>query len=78
MAAHLDATLVHRDPDILGGVPVFTGTRVPVKALLDYLAAGHSLEEFVDDFPSVSLERARQVLDMFQEILLDQPYETAA
>ena len=42
------------DPDLLGGTPVFTGTRVPVKTLIDYLSAGHSLERFVEGFPTVS------------------------
>jgi uncharacterized protein (DUF433 family) len=50
--------VVHSDPEILGGTPVFVGTRVPVKSLLDYLEAGHPLDEFLDDFPSVSREQA--------------------
>lgn len=45
--------IVHRDPDILGGTPVFVGTRVPAKTLFDYLEAGDSLEVFLDEFPSV-------------------------
>jgi uncharacterized protein (DUF433 family) len=63
-------SVVHIDPEILGGTPVFVGTRVPVKALLDYLEAGHPLGEFLDDFPSVSraqaiaaLEEAKQHLE---------------
>lgn len=51
--------VVHSDPDILSGTPVFVGTRVPVKTLLDYLEAGDSLEVFLDHFPSVSREQAR-------------------
>ena len=50
--------VVHSDPDILGGVPVFAGTRVPLKALIDYLAGGHPLAEFLDDFPAVTREQA--------------------
>ena len=50
--------VVHSDPDILGGKPVFVGTRVPIKALLDYLEAGDSLDEFLDYFPSVSRKQA--------------------
>lgn len=50
-------SVVHSDPDILGGVPVFVGTRVPIKTLLDYLEAGDSLNEFLDHFPSVSREQ---------------------
>lgn len=51
-------SIVHSDPDILGGVPVFVGTRVPLKALIDYLAGGHPLSEFLDDFPSVGRDQA--------------------
>ena len=50
--------VVHSDPEILGGIPVFIGTRVPVKNLYDYLEAGDSLVEFLDDFPSVTRELA--------------------
>jgi uncharacterized protein (DUF433 family) len=54
-----DSTLVvHRDPEILGGTPVFVGTRVPVKILFDYLEAGDSLEVFLAEFPSVTREQA--------------------
>jgi uncharacterized protein (DUF433 family) len=52
-----------RDPDILGGTPVFRGTRVPVQTLLDYFSAGHALDEFLDDFPSVKQEQAVEVLE---------------
>jgi uncharacterized protein (DUF433 family) len=45
---------VHSDPDILGGKPVFAGTRVPFQTLVDYVAAGHTLNQFLDDFPTVS------------------------
>ena len=55
--------VVHRDPDILGGTPVFVGTRVPVKALLDYLAGGHTLDDFLDDFPTVTRVQAVAVLE---------------
>ena len=50
-------TLVHSDPDIMGGVPVFVGTRVPLQNLLDYLDAGDPMDEFIDDFPSVSYQQ---------------------
>ncbi|MFP4336935.1 MAG: DUF433 domain-containing protein, partial [Halothece sp.] len=49
----LTSQVVHSDPDILGGTPVFRGTRVPMKTLLDYLEAGDSLDVFLDHFPSV-------------------------
>lgn len=61
--------VVHSDPDILGGTPVFVGTRVPVKTLLDYLQAGDSLNEFLDHFPSVSREQAIAVLELAKEML---------
>lgn len=56
-------SVVHIDPEILGGTPVFVGTRVPVKALLDYLGAGHPLDQFLDDFPSVSRAQAVAALE---------------
>ena len=49
-------SVVHSDPEILGGTPVFIGTRVPVQALIDYIEGGHSLEQFLDDFPTVTRE----------------------
>lgn len=62
--------LIHRDPDILGGTPVFAGTRVPVQTLLDYLEAGDSLNEFLDHFPSVSREQAVAALELAKEMLM--------
>jgi len=62
--------LMHSDPDILGGTPVFVGTRVPVKTLLDYLEAGDPLDEFLDHFPSVSREQAVAVLELAKEMLM--------
>ena len=61
--------IVHRDPDILGGVTIFFGTRVPVKTLLDYLEAGDSLNEFLDHFPSVKREQAIATLELAKEML---------
>jgi len=52
---------IHSDPEILGGKPVFVGTRVPVKSLWDYIEGGETLEEFLDDFPSVTREQADTV-----------------
>ena len=60
--------IVHSDPDILGGTPVFVGTRVPVKSLYDYLEAGDSLDEFLDSFPSVSREQAIAALELAREM----------
>ena len=61
--------VIHSDPDILGGTPVFIGTRVPIKTLLDYLAAGDSLDEFLDHFPSVSRAQAIATLELAKEML---------
>ena len=60
--------VVHSDPDILGGTPVFVGTRVPVKTLYDYLAAGDSLAEFLNDFPSVARDQAVAALELGREM----------
>jgi uncharacterized protein (DUF433 family) len=65
-----DSLVVHSDPDILGGVPVFVGTRVPVRTLLDYLAAGDSLEEFLDHFPAVKREQAVAAIEQANELLV--------
>jgi uncharacterized protein (DUF433 family) len=62
-------SVVHSDPDILGGIPVFVGTRVPMRTLLDYLEAGDSLEVFLDHFPSVSREQAIAALELAKEML---------
>ncbi len=62
--------VVHSDPEILGGTPVFRGTRVPVKNLLDYLAAGDSLDEFLDAFPSVKREQAIAALEIARDLLI--------
>jgi uncharacterized protein (DUF433 family) len=61
--------VVHSDPDILGGTPVFVGTRVPVKILFDYLEAGDSLEVFLDAFPSVAREQAIGALKLAREVI---------
>ena len=55
--------VVHSDPEILGGTPVFVGTRVPVKTLFDYLEAGDALDEFLNDFPGVTREQAVAALE---------------
>ena len=62
--------LITVDPDILGGTPVFKGTRVPVKTLFDYLEGNYTLEEFLECFPSVTREMARQLLERSESALL--------
>ncbi len=61
--------LIHSDPEILGGTPVFRGTRVPVRNLIDYLEAGDSLDKFLDAFPSVKREQAITALELAREAL---------
>ena len=61
---------VHADPEILGGTPVFVGTRVPFQALIDYLEGGHPLSEFLDDFPSVSHDQAVAALNLARDAVL--------
>lgn len=70
--------IFHRDPDILGGTPVFTGTRVPVDSLIQHLKHGKRLEEFLDDFPSVRREQAEAFLDLAEEAAIHEgPSRTA-
>ncbi len=61
--------IVSEDPETLGGAAVFVGTRVPVQSLLDYLRGGDTLDEFLQDFPSVRREQAEAALDLAQEAL---------
>jgi uncharacterized protein (DUF433 family) len=62
-------SVVHSDPEILSGTPVFVGTRVPVRILFEYLAAGDSLEAFLDAFPSVNKDQVVAALDLASGIL---------
>ena len=62
--------LIVRDKDILGGIPCFAGTRVPVKNLFDCLRDGQSLEEFLDDFPSVTRHQAEELLEKATDLVV--------
>jgi len=62
--------VVHSDPEILSGIPVFVGTRVPFQTLIDYLEAGEPLSEFLEDFPTVSKAQAIAALEQAKEALL--------
>ena len=62
--------LITVNPEILGGTPVFKGTRVPVRSLFEYLERGYSLEEFIECFPSVTKDMARRVLERSEAALL--------
>ena len=63
--------IIISDPDILGGTPVFRGTRVPMKNLIDYFEGGDSLDTFIEHFPSVSKEDAISVLELAKKMLID-------
>jgi uncharacterized protein (DUF433 family) len=63
--------VIRRDPQILGGTPVFAGTRVPVRILMEFLSAGDSLDEFLDAYPSVSREQAVAALELAKDLLLN-------
>lgn len=60
---------INIDPETMGGTPVFTGTRVPVQALFDYIETGETLDEFLENFPSVKKEHAIRVLEMARKTL---------
>jgi len=67
MEVSMDSALVKRNPEIISGTLYFSGTRVPVKNLFDYLEGSSSLEEFLEDFPTISRERAIAVLEAAHE-----------
>lgn len=60
---------INIDPEIMHGTPVFTGTRVPIRSLIDYLEGGYTLDEFLDHFPSVPRERAVELLEFVKQLL---------
>jgi uncharacterized protein (DUF433 family) len=62
--------IVHSDPEIMGGIPVFVGTRVPVESLFDHLKAGDSIDVFLDGFPSVKREQVVAVLELVEHEIL--------
>lgn len=64
--------VIVRDPDILGGTPVFRGTRVPFQALLDYIEGGQTLDDFLDDFPTVARGMAVDALEHAKSLLVSQ------
>ena len=64
------SSVIVRNPEILGGVPVFANTRVPFQALLDYLEGGQTLDEFLDDFPTVTREAAVAALEEAKALII--------
>lgn len=65
-----DGSVVHSDPEIVSGTPVFVGTRVPVQTFVEYLEGGYSLDEFLDNFPSVRREQVHTFLEQATQALL--------
>ena len=73
-----NANPVSINPNVMSGAPVFAGTRVPVKNLLDYLKGGHTLDEFLEAFPTVERGQAEAVLDRALQLLVSQDAQDAA
>ncbi|MEK6300844.1 MAG: DUF433 domain-containing protein [Acidobacteriota bacterium] len=71
MTTETTETVISRSPDVMSGASVFAGTRVPVQSLIDYLAGGHPLEEFLDDFPTVRREQAVELLRRLNQTLTE-------
>lgn len=74
--AEIKDIVVHSDPEILGGTPVFVGTRVPVQSLFDYLEGGDTLDEFLRQFPSVDRDHAISALEMARDSVLERARST--
>ena len=70
--------LIDRNPDILGGTPVFSGTRVPVRILMEHLEAGDRLDEFLEDYPTVSRSQAIALLERAKGLLVSDTDEVGA
>ena len=66
----MDTRIISSGPDVMGGTPVFSGTRVPVQTLLDYLEAGESIDDFLEGFPSVSREQVIAFLEQAKDRLI--------
>ena len=67
----MNSPVVSRDPEIMGGTPVFSGTRVPVQTLLDHLEGGESIDQFLEGFPSVTREQVVAFLEQAKDRLLE-------
>lgn len=71
MKPEVETQIISRSPDVMSGTPVFAGTRVPVQTIIDYLAGGHPLDDFLDDFPTVRREQALELLQHIKRTLAD-------
>ncbi len=69
----MSSKVINIDPEILGGTPVFYGTRVPIKNLFDYLETGETIEIFLEDFEGVSKEQAIKVLEISEKLISSSP-----
>ena len=69
MKTEVETQIISRSPEVMSGVPVFAGTRVPVQTIIDYFAGGHPLDEFLDDFPTVRREQALELLKHVKDML---------
>ena len=78
MRAMTKDQLIQSSKNVLGGTPVFAGTRVPVQTFIDYLEGGDRLDDFLDDFPTVSRAQAHSALELAKKALLETPDESAA
>ncbi len=71
-------SVIYRSPEILGGTPVFQGTRVPIRTLIDYLENGERIEDFLREFPTVTKEQAIEVMELASRAILTEGDEAAA
>jgi uncharacterized protein (DUF433 family) len=69
----MDTRVISRSPDVMGGTPVFSGSRVPIQTLLDYLEAGESIDDFLEGFPSVSREQVIAFLEQAKDRMIAAP-----
>jgi uncharacterized protein (DUF433 family) len=72
------SAVIHVDPEILGGVPCFAGTRVPIRSLFDHLKLGYSLDQFLEQFPTVKKSQAQTLLDEARHQIEDSAPKSAA
>jgi uncharacterized protein (DUF433 family) len=70
----MSSQVINIDPEILGGTPVFRGTRVPIQSLFDHLEDGVSIDEFINDFPTGSREQAVEVLELAEQVLTSENF----
>ncbi len=72
------SSIIEKSNEVLGGTPVFCGTRVPIQAFLDYLESGQRLDDFLEDFPTVSRDMALNCLELMKDLVISQAHENIA